>query len=407
MNLHPKYIDLSLKRLKILLNKLGNPHFNLPKTIHIAGTNGKGSTLSYIRNLLITNGYSCHAYISPHLHKFNERIIINNEEIKSNKLYDCIKYVKKINKNKPITFFEITTAVAFVLFAKYKADFLILETGLGGRLDATNIIPKKILSVITNISMDHEEFLGKSLKNITKEKLGITKTSDNILISKQNSNVQDIINSILLNKKNVYYYKKIYSFTNTKKPWFFFKFKNNKYKIKKPNLLGDHQLENASTALACLIILQGLGFQVKENLLSKGITNTQWPGRLEMIKFRDRKIIFDGSHNISGSEKLNLFLKKQKIKPLVLFGMLNNKKIFDFLKIIKSNIKEIIAIKIPGEKNSFTTNQIQNCCKKLSLQCIKVSNFSEVNKYILKTKYKYILVTGSLYLVGKIRKKYL
>ena len=126
VNLHPKYIDLSLKRLKILLTKLGNPHLSLPSTIHIAGTNGKGSTLSYIKSLLITNNYSCHAYISPHLSKFNERIIINNKEITSSKLYHCLRYVKKINQNKPITFFEITTAAAFVLFAKYKADFLSL-----------------------------------------------------------------------------------------------------------------------------------------------------------------------------------------------------------------------------------------------------------------------------------------
>ena len=123
MNLHPKYIDLSLKRLGVLLKKLENPHYNLPKTVHIAGTNGKGSTLSYLRKILTLNGYSCHAYISPHLNKFNERIIINNREISSKKLYDTLKYVKKINNGNPITFFEITTAAAFVLFAKKKGRF--------------------------------------------------------------------------------------------------------------------------------------------------------------------------------------------------------------------------------------------------------------------------------------------
>ena len=125
MNLHPKYIDLSLDRIKALLNKLGNPHLNLSPTIHIAGTNGKGSTLSYLKHILYFNGYSVNAYISPHLSKFSERIVLNNKEVSTRKLLNCLKYVKSVNKSKPITFFEITTAAAFLLFAKNKADFLI------------------------------------------------------------------------------------------------------------------------------------------------------------------------------------------------------------------------------------------------------------------------------------------
>ena len=167
INLHPKYIDLSLNRLDYLLKKLGNPHKNLPPTIHIAGTNGKGSTLSFIKNILQNNNYSVHAYSSPHLEKFSERIHINNKQINASSLLRSLQYVKKINQKKPITFFEITTAAAFNLFSKHKADFLILETGLGGRLDATNIITKKILSIITSIGIDHEEFLGNNLKKIT------------------------------------------------------------------------------------------------------------------------------------------------------------------------------------------------------------------------------------------------
>ena len=407
INLHPKYIDLSLKRLKNLLTKLGNPHYNLPSTIHIAGTNGKGSTLSFLRNILMQNGYSCHAYISPHLIRFNERIIINDKEISTLKLYNCLKHVKAINNNNKITFFEIITAAAFVMFAKHKADFLILETGLGGRLDATNIIPKKILSIITNISMDHEEFLGKTIKKITNEKLGITNCSEKILISKQNSNVEKIIKLKLKDKKDVFYYNKDYSFLNIEKNKFVFRFNKSKYLLNKPKILGEHQLENASTALVASILIKNLGFKIKFDLFNKSISNTHWPGRLEMIKFNNEKLIFDGSHNVSGSEKLNIFLKQNRIKPLVLFGMLNNKKIFKFLKIIKNNVEKIIAIKIPEEKNSFTALEIEENCKKLSIDCVKLSNLNQVNKYIFKTKTKYILITGSLYLVGKIRKKYL
>tara|TARA_Y100000590_G_scaffold452549_1_gene595911 strand:+ start:2464 stop:3687 length:1224 start_codon:yes stop_codon:yes gene_type:complete len=407
MNLHPKFIDLSLKRLELLLKKLKNPHLSLPLTIHIAGTNGKGSTLSFIKNLLISNGYSCHAYISPHLLNFNERIIINNKIIASKDLYECLKYVKKINKNNPITFFEITTAAAFLLFSKYKADFLILETGLGGRLDATNIIKKKILSIITSISIDHEEFLGKTLKKITKEKLGITNYSENILIAKQNLEVNKYINLVLKKKTNVHYYNKDYKskiYNNNK---FNFIFKNKTFIINKPQLLGEHQIENASTALASIMLLKNLGYKISIRSFNKSIKNTKWPGRLEIINYKNKKIIFDGSHNINGAEKLNNFLKKEKIKPLVLFGMLNNKKIYSFLKILKNNINEIIPIRIPNEKNAFTEYQIEKYSRKLLLNCKNIKNLSEINKYIIKTPNKYVLITGSLYLVGKLREKYL
>ena len=190
IGLHPKYIDLSLTRLETLLKKLGNPHHQLPPTIHIAGTNGKGSTLSFIKNILEQNNYSVHTYISPHLEKFRERISLNNKTINANKLLRCLEKVKKINNNNPITFFEITTAAAFVLFAQHKADFLILETGLGGRLDATNIIPKKMISIITAIDIDHQEFLGNTIKKITNEKLGIIREYQNVVIAKQKNEVQ-------------------------------------------------------------------------------------------------------------------------------------------------------------------------------------------------------------------------
>ena len=213
VQLHPKYIDLSLERLKKLLKKLGDPHLDLPKTVHIAGTNGKGSIQSFIRNILLSNDYSCDAYISPHLSKFNERIVLNNKNVSTKKLYNTLKFVKKINNNNPITFFEITTAAAFVLFQRSNSDFLILETGLGGRLDATNIIPRKLCSIITPISYDHEEFLGKTIKKITNEKLGIVKNCDFVLISKQDKEVNDFIKKKLIRNKNVFFYGKNYNIT--------------------------------------------------------------------------------------------------------------------------------------------------------------------------------------------------
>ena len=185
ITLHPKYIDLSLNRLLELLQKIDNPHLKLPPIIHIAGTNGKGSTLSYLRHIMMENKFLVHAYISPHLKSFNERIILANKEVVTSKLLKNLQYIKKINNDNPITFFEITTAVAFYLFSKQKADFLILETGLGGRLDATNVVKNSLINIITPIDIDHQEYLGKNIIKITNEKLGIVKKNSNIIIGKQ------------------------------------------------------------------------------------------------------------------------------------------------------------------------------------------------------------------------------
>ena len=407
INLHPKYIDLSLNRLHNLLKKLGSPHKNLPPTIHIAGTNGKGSTLSFIKNILQNNDYSVHTYTSPHLEKFNERININNKQVNTKTLLRSLEYVKEINKNKPITFFEITTAAAFVLFSKYKADFLILETGLGGRLDATNIIQEKLVSIITAIGIDHEEFLGNTLKKITMEKLGIIKNTKNIIIAKQNKEVDKLIHKKLKNFNNVYYFNRDYGFKTINKKQFIFKFQKNKKTISRPSLQGFHQIENASTALTTAMLLKKNNYNIKLSSLGKSIYNTKWPGRIEKVKFKNKYVIFDGSHNLSGADKLNKYLKETRIRPNVIFGMLNNKNAFDFLSILKENIDTLYPIKIPNEQNAYTQNEIYKISKKLRLDTLIIKNLTSINKLLIKNSNKYILITGSLYLVGKIRRKYL
>lgn len=407
VNLHPKYIDLSLNRLEYLLGKLGNPHKCLPPTIHIAGTNGKGSTLSFIKNILQNNNYSVHTYTSPHLEKFSERININNRQVNAKTLLKNLQLVKKVNHNNPITFFEITTAAAFMLFSKSKADFLILETGLGGRLDATNIIPRKLISIITSIGIDHEEFLGNTLKKITNEKLGIIKNTKNVIIAKQNREVGDFVLKKLKKLKNIYHFNYDYKYKtiNTKK--FVFKFQKIKKIIRRPSLQGLHQIENASTALATAFVLKKHNYNIKLNSLSKSIYLTKWPGRIEKIKFKKKYIIFDGSHNLAGAEKLNAYLKESSIKPNVIFGMLNNKKVFEFLSILKDSIESLYPIKIPGEENAYTQEEIYNISKEIDLNVVIKRNLTTINKLLMNKTNKYILITGSLYLIGKIRKNYL
>ena len=409
INLHPKYIDLSLVRLEKLLDKIDNPHLNLPPVIHLAGTNGKGSTLSYIRNILMENRYKVHAYISPHLTKFNERIILSNNEIKTKKLLDTLLLIKKINANEPITFYEITTAAAFYLFANEKADFLLLETGLGGRLDATNIIKESLINIITPIGLDHQEFLGKNIYKIANEKLGIIKESSKIIISKQKNIINKHIKKKLANNKNTkLYYGKEYKIFEKNKNNFILQYNGKKFKFSNPTLLGEHQVENVSTAITAILKLKEIGYSINVKSINNGIIHTKWPGRIEKGKLKKIKVYLDGAHNIDGAKQLFKYFKKENIKVWLVLGMLNNKNIKEFLKILKPIIIGIVPVSIPNEKNSYTTEQITDVSKKLNIESFYCKNIDEANLFFKKNiKPKNILVTGSLYLIGSVRKKYL
>lgn len=409
VNLHPKYIDLSLDRLLALLEKLNNPHLKLPPTIHIAGTNGKGSTLSYLRYILMENNYSVHAYISPHLKNFNERIILSNKEIRNLKLLETLKYVKKINNKNPITFFEITTAVAFYLFAKEKSNFLILETGLGGRLDATNVIEKSLIDIITPIGIDHQEFLGNNILEIANEKLGIIKKNSSIIVAKQENNVFEHIKKKLKNKKNdKIFYSNDYKITKKNKKKFILNYKKEKFFFSNPKLLGDHQIENASTAISAILKIKEKGYKISNANINKGILKTKWPGRLERGKLGKKIVYLDGAHNIHGAEQILKYFKSKKLKLWLIIGMLNNKNIKGYLKKLKPILNGVIAIRIPKEKNSFFTNEIVKTCNDLNIDCISQPTIKKANSFVTKKiKTKYILISGSLYLVGKIRNKYL
>jgi len=409
INLHPKYIDLSLNRLLKLLKKLNDPHLSLPPIIHIAGTNGKGSTLSYLRQIMMENKFLVHAYISPHLKSFNERIILANKEIATSKLLYNLQYIKKINNGSPITFFEITTAVAFYLFSKQKADFLILETGLGGRLDATNVIKNSLINIITPIDIDHQEYLGKNIKKITNEKLGIVKNYSNIIIGKQKKIIKSHIKEKIQKKKNIkLFYGNQFKIIKKNSKKFILEFKKKNYTINNPNLLGNHQIENASLAVAAILRLNELSYNFSNKIINQGIIKTKWAGRLEKGKLNNIPVYLDGAHNLGGATQLLKFFKKQKSKCWLILGMLNNKNLLSYLKIIKPITLGIIAIKIEGEKNSFTPQQISMSCNKLNITCFEKKTIKDANNFLVKKIMpKMILICGSLYLIGKIRNIYL
>ncbi len=409
INLHPKYIDLSLGRLNSLLKKLGNPHLQLPPTIHIAGTNGKGSTLSFLRYILMENNLKVHTYISPHLKLFNERIILKNKQITNKKLLDALIYVKKINKKKPITFFEITTAAAFYLFSKNKADILILETGLGGRLDATNVIKKSIIDIITPISIDHEDYLGKGILKITNEKLGIIKAEGTVIISKQKKIVSNHITKKFKKRKNeLLSYNRDYKILKKNHNKFKLLYNDDVYSYNKPGLTGDHQIENASAAIAAILKMNEIGYSISKENINDGIKKVKWPARLEEGKLKNIKVYLDGAHNIDGAKQLLKYFKDKKINLWLIIGMLKNKNLQEYLKIIKPILLGVIAVPIPNEKNAFRPEEISKVCQQLKIKNYSKISINQANNFLYtKIKPKKILISGSLYLVGKVRNKYL
>ena len=273
---------------------------------------------------MMENKFLVHAYISPHLKSFNERIILANKEVRTSKLLKNLQYIKKINNGNPITFFEITTAVAFYLFSKQKADFLILETGLGGRLDATNVVKNSLINIITPIDIDHQEYLGKNIIKITNKKLGIVKKNSNIIIGKQKKKITSYIKEKIKKKKNTkLFYGKQFKIMKTNSKKFTLRYKTIYYSINNPNLLGNHQIENASLAVAAILRLNELGYNFSNQIINQGIFKTKWAGRLERGQLNNIPVYLDGAHNPDGATQLLKFFQKRKNKCWLIFGMLN------------------------------------------------------------------------------------
>ena len=384
-NLHPKLIDFDLKRIKFLMDKFDNPQNYLNNVIHIAGTNGKGSTAAFLKEIIEAHNLSVNIYTSPHLINFNERFRINKKLISDKKLIQILKEVESKNNHNPITFFEITTAAAFIAFKRYPSDFNIFETGLGGRLDATNIIENKKLTIITKIGFDHEEFLGKKIEKIAKEKAGILRKNTPIIIAKQGK--QEALKTILNNAKELN--SKVVKIDKISKDT-------------KLGLVGDFQYENASTAFtAAKFIIPSISL----TKVKQGLAKTSWLGRIQKLNegkiFNVRKnvTIIDGSHNQDGAIVLDQYLSKQSLgKWNLIIGMLNNRDVSNFVKIFKNHINEIYAVTIPETKNSYSDLEIKNKLHQIGFNT-KTSNSLE-NALVEADNKLPLLITGSLYLAG-------
>ncbi len=400
LNLHPKFSDLSLGRIKKLLKKINFDENLLPKVIHIAGTNGKGSTAAILKSILNHHNYSTHVYSTPHLVKFNERIQLRSKEISNQKLLEYLKYCEDKNEGNLITFFEITTAAAFKAFQDHKADYLILEVGLGGRFDATNILKKSKYAAITPISLDHQDYLGNSLLQITFEKLGILNPKSKIFINRQKTNVMKYIKSQLKKRKLT-----ANLFNNHWKIKSNFYLSNDiKINLSKLSLQGSHQLINAGLAIHLARNILKEKFVIEKT--EKALMNCEWPGRLQQIKSgllnkkikKYKDIYLDGFHNIDGMKALIKSLPKNR--KILICSFLNNKKYIQMLSSLSNHFNKLIVVKM-NEENSITEDLLPKYLKLYFANSL-TDSFKMINKF--SSNQTTIYFGGSLYFIGEVIK---
>ena len=403
LELHPKYIDLSLERMWQLLARLSNPEKKLPPVIHIAGTNGKGSTLAYLKAMMQAQGLRVHAYTSPHLVHFHERIELAGQVISETELAATLQQVEEKNDGAPITFFEATTATAFCAFAKHEADYLLLEVGLGGRLDATNVISSPRQTLITPISMDHEQFLGTQLEQIAGEKAGIMKPDCVALSAAQKPAARRIlqqtatqINAPLQISGDDWSYeiidsKLVFQHNGTEK----------KYPL--PALPGAHQYENAALAIS-----SALDLGLSDTAIISGLKQAQWPARLQKLPpFHDypehKNIWLDGGHNPAAAMALANWLKTQisDTTPINLIcGMLNTKQADDYFAAFKDLPLTVATLAIENETNSLSAEALCAVAQKAGLAASAYPNFDACMR--ATPPHGLVLICGSLYLAGQV-----
>ena len=405
--LHPKEIDLSLERIKGLCKKLGNPQDKI-KVISILGTNGKNSSISAKFAILKEANFNCNVYTSPHILKINERFVFNNKELSDDELADLFEEVENINGNNPITFFEILTASYFYKAAQYPENINLVEAGLFHRFDATNILKQNLASVVTSISKDHLDWLPKNEQTI--QKIVFEKTSallnSNIIIGKQNTieTMNCIKKTISQNASTKIFFEDDFNYSVGENDFFYYEDKLGELRLPLPNVKGQFQLENISTAIAALRMLN---FGIKEEHIQKGITKISNLARLQEIKsgklkklIKYNKLIIDGTHNEDGARALNEYLQSLDCNKHIIVGMMANKNHEKYISYFK-NISSLTTVDIPNQPNSLSGKDLMKKFK--NLPNVKYQpNIFEAIKSINLEKDDILLITGSLYLAGEV-----
>ncbi|WP_411838321.1 bifunctional folylpolyglutamate synthase/dihydrofolate synthase [Paracoccus sp. ME4] len=406
MALHPKVIDLSLDRMHRLLAALGHPERAVPPVIHVAGTNGKGSTQAMIRAGLEAGGARVHAYTSPHLAEFRERIRLAGTLIEDAALADLLAEVEAANDGQPITFFEITTAAAFLAFARTPADFTLLEVGLGGRLDATNVIAAPRLTVITPVSIDHQQYLGDTLPLIAAEKAGIIKPRVPVVIAAQEDDAMRVIEARAMGLSAPILAHGQHWTVAAEPGGMVFQDDHGLWDLPRPVLMGAHQVQNAGTALAALRALGATEAQARA-----AVTRAEWPARMQRLRrgplvdlAGGAELWLDGGHNPAGGEALAATLAAMSARPTHLIcGMLNTKDIAGYLRPLAREAASLTAIDIPGEPNTLPARATAEAARGVGLPATEAADAAQaVAAITARDPGARILICGSLYLAGRV-----
>jgi dihydrofolate synthase / folylpolyglutamate synthase len=406
MTLHPKIIDLTLDRLWRLLDALGNPQNDLPPVIHIAGTNGKGSTQAMIRAGLEGMGKTVHAYTSPHLARFHERIRLAGELISEEALTAVLDECYAANNGENITYFEITTAAAMLAFSRTKADYTLLEVGLGGRLDATNVIDTPALTIITPVSVDHQQFLGETLAEIAGEKAGIIKRRVPCIIGPQDDAGLEVMEQVAArNMAPVLAYGQHWH-VGTEAGRLVYQDENGLLDLPLPNLPGAHQVQNAGAALAAL---RHLG--ADEAACEAAVTKAFWPARMQRLKggplieiAGDAELWLDGGHNPAAGEAIASVLSERGARSTHLIcGMLNTKDIGGYLRPLAAHAKSLHAVSIPGESATLAASETAAAARAEGMVAFEAESVAQaLADIVAKDPNARVLICGSLYLAGAI-----
>jgi dihydrofolate synthase / folylpolyglutamate synthase len=412
--LHPKKIDLSLGRIERLLGELGAPQKRLPPVVHVAGTNGKGSTIAFMRAALEAAGKRVHVYTSPHLVRFNERIRLAGKLVDDERLADVFDRCEQINDGKPITVFEITTAAALLLFSETPADYLLLEVGLGGRYDATNVIERPAASVIASISIDHVEFLGPTIEKIAYEKAGVLKRGVPAIVAEQDERALAVIEAeaekvgapLVLNGRDFS--------LREENGRLVFEDERGLIDLPPPRLPGRHQHGNAANALAALRVIEP---RLSLTALERGLTEAEWPARLQRL--RSGKLVdlaparaelwLDGGHNEDGGRVLAAAMadfEDQSPRPLVMIcGTLATKDTAGFLRHFKGLAQELLAVPIAGEHAGRSAEDVAAFAANVGIEAAALPSVEGALRFLSARSWPTpprVLITGSLYLAGAV-----
>ena len=420
-----KPVSLGLERVQQALANLGNPHHKIAPVIHVAGTNGKGSVCAFIRAILESAGLTCNVYTSPNLVEFNERIVTAGNEISDDDLNRILSKVKKKTKDVQLTFFEATTIAAFEAFSEVEADYTILETGMGGRLDATNVMglegaPNPALTVITPVSMDHMEYLGESIEKIAHEKACISKKGVPLVLGKQEEKAQSAIEDYASKRASqIFHFNKDYLFKSYENG-FMFNHSGFSTEIDNISLNGQYQKENAATAIMSVLALKDKRINFKH--IREGVANAVWKGRLQNIKTsklgsyldENDEIYIDCGHNPSAAEALAKFIESldnsennKTKKNFLILGMLWNKDIAGYVNLVKHCFEKIYAFEIPDQESSAKLNHLTDILQQSNTNFSQCLDLEETIKQIKEQNQECrIFIAGSLYLAGYVLAKY-